>query len=107
MKESDYQEKFYERMTTSIDRMTEAITDIEKHIITLNNVAEDQKDVKNRLSVVENGMDFVKSAKSVFVALIIALMIGSGTAVWKAIKSDHQLTRSDILLLIKELKESS
>ena len=105
MTAEEYQQRFNDRITTAIEKLTDTVSDLEKHTVILDGVVGSVKDHDNRIQDIERSMDFVIGAKRVFVALIIALVIGSATAVWQVAKDDTSLTKDDVILLLKAIKE--
>lgn len=102
--EQKYQEKFNDRMSLAIEKLTETVVDLEKHTVIVEGIAISVRDHDKRLIEIERSMDFVKAAKYVFVALIIALAVGSATAIWQTVKSSDNLTKQDLMLLIEAVK---
>lgn len=100
MTHEERQEKFNDRITAAIEKITEALNDLEKHTVKVDSMQTEVKDHETRIRLVERSMDFVTSARRVFAALIIALTIGSVTAVWQVVKDDGGITKADIKELI-------
>ena len=106
MTPEERQEKFNDRITAAIEKITEAVSDLEKHTVKVDAMQDDVKDHETRLRHVETGMDFVKSAKRVFSALIVALAVASSTAVWQAVNGSESITKEDIKNILAASKSA-
>ena len=102
----EYQQKFNDRITSAIEKLADTVADLEKHTVIVQGLATTVADHENRLKPIENSMDFVTGAKRVFIALIIALVIGSGATIWQVVKGDAAMSHADAELIIKAIKES-
>ena len=105
MTAEERQEKFNDRITSAIEKITEAVSDLEKHTVKVESMMVEVKDHETRIRLVERSMDFVSSARRVFAALIIALTIGSVTAVWQVVKDDSGITKDDIKKIIEASRD--
>ena len=95
----EVQEKWNDRFLTMMEKMNDTLRGLEKHTA-------DVGDHETRIRQLEGIADFVKGARRVFAALIIALMIASTAAVWDVIKEDSSITKDDMLELIKAAKSA-
>jgi len=96
----EVQEKWNDRFLTMLEKMTDALRDLEKHTA-------DVGDHETRIRQLEGLADFVASARRVFTALIVALVIGSMTAVWQVVKDDERITKADIKEIIAAAKANN
>ena len=94
-------------LAATMEKIADSVHDLEKHTVEVQNLATTVSDHEGRLKQIERSMDFVKGAKHVFIALIIALIIGSAAAVWQVVKTDSGLTKDDAAALIKAIKNAN
>jgi hypothetical protein len=106
MTPEEHQEKFNDRILAAIEKLTDTVADLEKHTVAVQGLASTVADHETRLKSIEQSMDFVKGAKAVFIALIIALIIGSAATVWQVVKGDPAMTHTDAAAIIKAIKDS-
>lgn len=102
----EHQKEFNDRITRTMEKLTDTVADLEKHTVIVESMAISVRDHETRIDDIEKSMDFVKGAKAVFIALVIALIIGSATAVWQVVKNDKALSKDDVAELIKAVKTS-
>lgn len=106
MTPEEYQKDFNDRFLASLEKLTATVADLEKHTVLVQGLATTVADHERRLKPVEQSMDFVKGAKHVFIALIIALIVGSVATVWQVAKSDRPMSHADASAIIKAIQES-
>lgn len=104
MDQDEYQREFNSRITSAIEKLTETVADLEKHTVLVQGLAATVADHETRLRPLENSMDFVSGAKHVFVALIIALIVGSGATIWQVATGGDRLTKKEVIELMSALK---
>lgn len=106
MTPEEYQKDFNDRILSTIEKLTDTVSDLEKHTVAVQGLASTVADHETRLKPIEQSMDFVKGARHVFTALIIALIVGSGATVWQLVKGDKAMSHSDASAIIKAIKDS-
>lgn len=100
------QQKTNEALASTMEKIADSVNDLEKHTVAVQGLASTVADHETRLKPIEQSMDFVRGAKHVFIALIIALVIGSAATVWQVVKNDKGVSRADLIEIIKAIKES-
>lgn len=89
------------------------VADLEKHSVEMKQIVEIVNDVRldtktntDAIADLKLNSSFVKDAKWVFRAVILALIVGACSAVWQQLQPtpERALTKSDIELIIKALK---
>ena len=106
MTPEEYQKDFNDRILTSIEKLADTVSDLEKHTVLVQGLASTVADHETRLKPIEHSMDFVKGAKYVFIALIIALIVGSAATVFQLVKGDPAMSHQDANAIIKAIKAS-
>ena len=89
-----------------LEKISEAIIGIkigEERQANSDSVAEKHE---TRILACEKNIEFLASVKHVFWALIIALIIGSCTAVWNSVQPNSDLKKSDIVDIIKAINSN-
>lgn len=89
------------------------VADLEKHSVEMKNlvqvvngIASTTKENSSDISDLKLDVGFVRDAKWVFRAIMLALIIGAGSAAWQTIKSNQAqpLSIADVELIIKTIQ---
>jgi len=89
------------------------VADLEKHSVEMKNlvqvvngIASTTKENSKDISDLKLDVGFVRDAKWVFRAIMLALVIGAGSAAWQTIKSNQTqpLSITDVELIIKTIQ---
>ncbi len=94
----------------TLKTLSQTVANIEKHTVRVEIVeriakenANTIKDYSTRIVSLEHLADFIKAARRMYGAIIFALVIGAGAAVWQVVKNDNSLQKTDIELLLKTI----
>lgn len=90
-------------MSDTLQEVSKAVTDLEKHTVKTDLIAATVKEHSDEIMEIRELLTFVKDAKKVFHAAIVALMLGAGAVLWQLVAPPKPTP--DVEALIKLLSQ--